>query len=147
MTFSGYVTNGSIVLSSVCLWNVETCKVNRIYVVTAILANNWFYGIAGGNGILGIGPNSPYLRQFIDESTNTQTYSVVVGRGTQQPTLKALGQAAATTSPTNITLGAQIDPFYNSTNLTSFLNLTADSTSGTYFLSTQQSGVLGLGFG
>lgn len=83
MTFSGYVTNGAIVLSSVCLENVNTCKVNVVYVVTEIIANNWFYGIAGGNGILGVGPNSPYLRQFIDVQTNTQTYSVVVGRGDQ----------------------------------------------------------------
>lgn len=145
MTFSGYVTNGAIVLSSVCLQNVNTCKVNVVYVVTEIIANNWFYGIAGGNGILGVGPNSPYLRQFIDVQTNTQTYSVVVGRGEQQPTLKSLG--ATTTAPTNITLGAQIDPYYNNTNLTSFLNLTADPTTGTYYLSNQQSGVLGLGFG
>ena len=145
MTFSGYVTNGAIVLSSVCLQNVNTCKVNVVYVVTEIIANNWFYGIAGGNGILGVGPNSPYLKQFIDVQTNTQTYSVVVGRGAQQPTLKSLG--ATTTAPTNITLGAQIDPYYNNSNLTSFLNLTADSTTGTYYLSSQQSGVLGLGFG
>jgi hypothetical protein len=66
MTFSGYNTSGSIVISSVCLINVNVCKVNRIYVVTVITANNWFYGIAGGAGILGVGPNSPYLRQFID---------------------------------------------------------------------------------
>lgn len=56
---------------------------NVVYVVTEIIANNWFYGIAGGNGILGVGPNSPYLRQFIDVQTNTQTYSVVIGRGDQ----------------------------------------------------------------
>lgn len=62
MTFSGYTTNGSIVLSSVCLTNVNVCKVNRIYVVTVITANNWFFGIAGGAGILGVGANSPYLR-------------------------------------------------------------------------------------
>jgi len=59
--------------------------------------------------------------------------------------LKSLG--ATTTAPTNITLGAQIDPYYNNSNLTSFLNLTADSTTGTYYLSSQQGGVLGLGFG
>jgi len=62
LTFSGYITSGSIVISSVCLINVNVCKVNRIYVVTVISANNWFYGIAGGSGILGVGPNSPYLR-------------------------------------------------------------------------------------
>lgn len=50
-----------------------------------------------------------------------------------------------TTSPTNITFGAQTDTFYS--NQTSFLNLTADQTTGTYYLSKQQSGVLGLGFG
>ena len=59
--------------------------------------------------------------------------------------MKKLRQTSTPT--TNITLGGQIDPYYNSANLTSFLNLTADSTTGTYYLSTQQSGVLGLGFG
>jgi len=51
---------------------------------------------------------------------------------------------ATTTNPTNITMGATVDPFYASQ---PFLNLTADSATGTYYLSQSQSGVLGLGFG
>jgi len=48
-----------------------SCKLNQLYVVTEITANNWFFGVSGGNGILGAGPNSPYLRQFIDPATFT----------------------------------------------------------------------------
>jgi hypothetical protein len=82
MIFSGYNTSGSTVLIEVCLVNLSDCRVNqRVYVVTSISANNWFWGVKGGYGILGGGPNSPYMRQFIDVATNTRTYSVVVGRG------------------------------------------------------------------
>jgi hypothetical protein len=49
--------------------------------VTEITANNWFFGVSGGNGILGAGPNSPYLKQFIDPATFTQIISISVARG------------------------------------------------------------------
>ncbi len=52
---------------------------------------------------------------------------------------------ATTAAPTNITLGGLTDAYYS--NQTSALNLTADPTTGTYYLSKSQSGVLGLGFG
>jgi hypothetical protein len=144
LTFSGYTTNGVIVWSEVCFYNATNiCKIVRVYAVTEVIGDNWFYGVAGGNGIVGVGPSSPFIRQFIDVSTNTQTYSIVVGRGAQQPVTATLG--ATTTSPTNITFGAQTNTYY--TNQTSSLNLTADPTTGTYYLSQSQSNVLGLGFG
>jgi hypothetical protein len=83
LTFSGYTTNGLVVINEVCFYNNTLCKVASVYAVTEITANNWFYGINGGNGIIGVGPNSPFVRQFIDPFTNTQTYSIVVGRGSQ----------------------------------------------------------------
>jgi hypothetical protein len=46
-----------------------------------VTANNWFFGIAGGYGIFGLGPSSPFTKQFINVETNTLTYSIVVGRG------------------------------------------------------------------
>jgi len=141
--FSGYIGNGSIVLNQVCFYNDTTCKVVRVYVVTEILANTWFFGISGGNGIVGVGPNSAFIRRFVDVATNTQTFSIVVGRGTLAPVSGTLG--ASTTAATNITFGASNDPYYS--NMTSLLNLTANSTTGSYSLSTSQSGVLGLGFG
>jgi len=58
----------------------ESCKVSYIYAVTSITANNWFFGIKGESGIMGIGPSSPFLKSFIDITTNTMTYSIVVGR-------------------------------------------------------------------
>jgi hypothetical protein len=143
LTFSGYTTSGFVVLNEVCFYNATVCKIIRVYAVTIISANTWFYGVAGGNGMVGVGPSSPFVRQFIDVSTNTQTYSIVVGRGSQQITSGTLG--ATTTAPTNITFGVQADSYY--ANQTSFLNLTADQTTGTYYLSKSQSGVLGLGFG
>ena len=81
LTFSGYTTNGFVVLNEVCFYNTTLCKVVSVYAVTEITANHWFYGVNGGNGIVGVGPNSPFVRQFIDPFTNTQTYSIVVGRG------------------------------------------------------------------
>lgn len=62
LTFSGYITNGVIVLNEVCFYNQSVCKIVRVYVVTEILADQWFYGVSGGNGILGVGPNSPFVR-------------------------------------------------------------------------------------
>jgi hypothetical protein len=72
------------------------------------------------------------------------TYSVVVAGGSQQATMHTI-PTAATSSSTNITFGGQTNPFYLSQ--TSFLNLTANQTTGAYLLSTSQTGVLGLGFG
>ena len=90
---------------------------------------------------MGVGPNSPFVRQFTDVATNTQTYSIVVGRASQAPTNGIL--EASTTQPTNITFGPSIDPYYATQ---PFLTLTADQTTGTYKLSQNQNGVLGLGF-
>jgi len=81
LTFSGYTANGFIVLNEVCFYNATLCKIVSVYAVTEITADNWFFGVAGGNGIVGVGPNSPFVRQFIDPITNVQTYSIVVGRG------------------------------------------------------------------
>jgi hypothetical protein len=131
MTFSGYLTSGFIVLNEVCFYNATVCKIIRIYVVTIVSANNWFYGVAGANGMVGVGPGSPFVRQFIDVSTNTMTYSIVVGRGSSQVTKGTLG--ATTTAPTNITFGVQADSYY--ANQTSYLSLTADQNTGTYYLS------------
>jgi len=78
--FSGYNTSGFVVLSEICLTNSSNCKVVQLYVVDQILSNNWFYGIQAGAGIVGIGPGSPFARQFIDINTNVQSYSIVVGR-------------------------------------------------------------------
>ena len=83
LTFSGYTANGFVVLNEVCFYNATLCKVASVYAVTEITANHWFYGVNGGNGIVGVGPNSPFVRQFIDPATNTQTYSIVVGRGSE----------------------------------------------------------------
>lgn len=62
LTFSGYITSGSIVLNEVCIYNQTICKIVRVYVVTQILADQWFYGVSGGSGILGVGPNSAFVR-------------------------------------------------------------------------------------
>jgi len=145
LTFSGYTTNGFIVLNEVCFYNVTVCKVIRIYAVTVITANHWFYGVAGGNGIVGVGVGSPFVRQFTDVATNTQTYSIVVGRGSNQVITAGTLGATTTTAPTNITFGVEANSYY--ANLTSFLNLTADPNTGTFYLSRNQNGVLGLGFG
>lgn len=45
LTFSGYVTNGNVVLQEVCFENYTFCKVVRVYAVTQIIANNWFDGV------------------------------------------------------------------------------------------------------
>ncbi len=45
LTFSGYVTSGFVVLNQVCFYNQALCKVVRVYVVTEILADQWFYGV------------------------------------------------------------------------------------------------------
>ena len=52
----------------------------------------------------------------------------------------------STSYPSNITFGPATPSSFGA-NTTSFLNLTADSTTGTYYLSANQTGVLGLGFG
>ena len=90
LTFSGYVGSGQIVLNNVCIYgqtaNTSLCKVVSVYVVDQIVQDTWFYGVGGGSGILGVGIGSPFVRQFTDVATNTQTYSVVVGRSSQSPT-------------------------------------------------------------
>jgi hypothetical protein len=134
LTFSGYITSGSIVLNEVCIYNQTICKIVRVYVVTQILADQWFYGVAGGSGILGVGPNSAFVRQFTDVATNTQTYSIVVGRASTAPTNAILGAVANTTQSTNITFGPSNDPYYAAQS--NYLTLTADQTTGTYKLST-----------
>lgn len=133
MTFSGYITSGFVVFDQVCFYNSTVCKLVRVYVVDTILADQWFYGIAGGFGIVGVGPGSPFVRQFTDPETNTQQYSIVVGRGVQQPTQATRLPSAQTAAPTNITFGPPNDPYYAS--LTSLLNLTSDPVTGTYYLS------------
>jgi hypothetical protein len=62
LTFSGYNTSGTIVLDEVCFYNSSVCKIVRVFAVTQIFADNWFYGIAGGYGIVGVGPGSPFIR-------------------------------------------------------------------------------------
>lgn len=131
LTFSGYVTNGFVVANEVCYYNTTICKNVRLYAVTQITADHWFYGVQGGSGIIGVGPGSPFVRQFIDVATNTQTYSIVVGRGSSQITAGTLG--ASTSAQTNITFGVQAESPY--ANQTSFLSLTADQTTGSYYLS------------
>lgn len=131
LTFSGYNTSGFIVLDEVCFFNSSVCKIVRVYAVTIVISDQWFYGIQGGYGIVGVGPGSPFVRQFTDAATNTQTYSIVVGRGVNQPTTGTLG--ATTTQPTNITFGPTSNTYYS--NLTSYLNMTADPATGTYYLS------------
>jgi hypothetical protein len=110
LIFSGYTTNGFVVFNEVCFYNATVCKVVRLYVVTQVTANNWFFGVAGGNGIVGVGIGSPFVRQFTDVATNTQTYSIVVGRGVNQITTGTLG--ATTTAPTNITFGVEANSYY-----------------------------------
>jgi len=53
-----------------CFYNSTICKAVRVYVVTQIIANNWFFGINGGFGIVGVGPGSSFARQFTDPVTN-----------------------------------------------------------------------------
>jgi hypothetical protein len=111
-------------LNEVCFYNQTTCKIVRIYVVDQIIADQWFYGVAGGSGILGVGPNSPFVRQFTDVATNTQTYSIVVGRASSAPTSATLGATPNVTQTTNITFGPSNDPYYAAQ--TNYLTLTAD---------------------
>jgi len=62
LTFSGYITSGFIVIDEVCFYNSSVCKIVRVFLVDTVLADQWFYGINGGFGIVGVGPGSPFVR-------------------------------------------------------------------------------------
>ena len=49
-------------IDEVCFYNSTVCKIVRVYVVDTVVADQWFYGINGGFGIVGVGPGSPFVR-------------------------------------------------------------------------------------
>jgi len=114
-----------------------------LYVIDQILSNTWNYGVSTGSGVIGMGVNSQFLKQFIDPVTNTLSYGIVVQRSNTAPT-GLLSASANTTS--NFTFG---NTTY--TNYTGNTNVTvnADNASGYYLFSntTSASGAIGLGFG
>jgi hypothetical protein len=73
-----------------------------LYVIDQILTNTWNYGVSTGSGVIGMGANSQFLKQFIDPVTNTLSYGIVVQRSTTAPSA-ALSAASTTTS--NFTFG------------------------------------------
>jgi len=79
MMFSGYNTSGWIVVDEVSI-NTGSSRTVRLYIVEKILSNTWFYGVANGYGTIGLGVNSPFLKQFVNPENNTLTYGVVVSR-------------------------------------------------------------------
>jgi hypothetical protein len=107
------------------------------------LGNTWNFGVSNGAGIVGMGVNSPFLKQFIDPQTQTLSYGVVVQRSSTAPT-GMLSASVATSS--NITFGNTTYTGYTGNpNIT----VNADPVTGYYLFSntTSSSGAIGFGFG
>jgi hypothetical protein len=68
MMVSGYNTSGIIIFDTLTVSTGKSRSVS-LYVIDQILGNTWNFGVSNGAGIVGMGVNSPFLKQFIDPQT------------------------------------------------------------------------------
>lgn len=61
-TIGGFLVSGTIYNQKVCLFSPDSCLFVRIHSVTEVYADAWLYNKDATYGIIGMGPDSPYVR-------------------------------------------------------------------------------------
>jgi hypothetical protein len=72
----GFTVNGAVYPNMLCDEVQIFCKIVDLFVADQITQDSWLYGRNASNGVIGMGPTSPYWMKFIDPDTNIASYAV-----------------------------------------------------------------------